>query len=293
MNSVSKASVPSYFFAQTYTICPFPNYKDATLYVPVGCKAAYEAADYWNDFKMIKEFPNPDVNQDDDVDVVDVVDIARFVIGTPSGTFEEFLADLNEDGAVNLGDAVVLVNNIAGEQNFVKGLSVSESVSGNDALILAEANGSLSLCLDNERYYTAFQFDLYVPENADVSKMMLNGERSQQHQLLYNKVEEGHYRVAALSTSNNEFNGNDGELLNIALSGVAGEEVSVRNIHFFDAWGRDYRFEDIEGANATAISRPSSVPFFYGEEIFDLQGRKRSMLQRGVNIVGGKKVIVK
>ena len=31
------------------------TYANATLYVPVGCKAAYEAAQYWQDFKEIKE----------------------------------------------------------------------------------------------------------------------------------------------------------------------------------------------------------------------------------------------
>jgi hypothetical protein len=31
------------------------NLRNATLYVPVGCKAAYEAADYWQDFMEIKE----------------------------------------------------------------------------------------------------------------------------------------------------------------------------------------------------------------------------------------------
>ena len=33
----------------------FSNRTNATLYVPYGCKAAYEAADYWKDFKEIKE----------------------------------------------------------------------------------------------------------------------------------------------------------------------------------------------------------------------------------------------
>ena len=33
----------------------FTNRSDATLYVPNGCKAAYEAADYWNEFKEIIE----------------------------------------------------------------------------------------------------------------------------------------------------------------------------------------------------------------------------------------------
>ena len=34
----------------------FPNRAYLTLYVPRGCKAAYEAADYWKDFKEIKEY---------------------------------------------------------------------------------------------------------------------------------------------------------------------------------------------------------------------------------------------
>ena len=33
----------------------FSNRANATLYVPVGCKAAYEAADYWKEFKEIRE----------------------------------------------------------------------------------------------------------------------------------------------------------------------------------------------------------------------------------------------
>ena len=34
----------------------FPNRANATLYVPVGCKAAYEAANYWKEFDKIEEF---------------------------------------------------------------------------------------------------------------------------------------------------------------------------------------------------------------------------------------------
>ena len=33
----------------------FTNRANATLYVPIGCKAAYEEADYWKEFKMIVE----------------------------------------------------------------------------------------------------------------------------------------------------------------------------------------------------------------------------------------------
>ena len=37
----------------------FTNRANATLYVPEGSKAAYEAADYWKDFKDIKSEPDP------------------------------------------------------------------------------------------------------------------------------------------------------------------------------------------------------------------------------------------
>ena len=33
----------------------FTNRANATLYVPQGCKDAYKAADYWKEFKEIKE----------------------------------------------------------------------------------------------------------------------------------------------------------------------------------------------------------------------------------------------
>ena len=37
----------------------FSNRANATLYVPYGCREAYEAADYWKEFKEIVEIPAP------------------------------------------------------------------------------------------------------------------------------------------------------------------------------------------------------------------------------------------
>ena len=232
-----------------------------------------------------------DVNTDSEVDLLDVVDIARFVVGTPAETFMVNLADLNKDNVVNLGDAVVLVNEIAGDQNFVKAWHAPCRVTANDMLRLTERSGNLSLNLQNELSYTAFQFDLYVPEDADVTQMMLNAERKQGHQLLYNKVENGHYRVAALSTSNRTFDGDNGELLCIALDEISGEEVSIRDIHFFDTMGNDYLFEDIEGAITTGVRQIDNEQLTIDNAIFDLQGRRQEKIQRGVNIVNGRKII--
>ena len=274
----------------------FPNRANATLYVPKGSKAAYQAADYWKEFKTILEFPDTDVNQDGATDVVDVVDIARYVVGSPSDSFHEFLADLNSDDKVNVADAVVLVNDIAGNTSFAKAwhrMQSSDDVQ-EQLMLTKNKNNSLSLCMDNNRAYTAFQFDLMMNNDMNVMQMLLNESRKNGHQLLYNKVGDGHYRVVALSTANNSFNGKNGELLNIQLDGFDTDDLTIHNVHFFTGKGNDYAFDDLKlQGGTTAIEELPLVEGGQPSAVYDLQGRKQPTLRRGVNIVNGKKVIIK
>ncbi len=276
----------------------FNNRANATLYVPKGSKAAYLTANYWKEFKAIKEFPDSDVNQDGEIDMVDVVDIARFVVGIPAETFEEFLADLNSDDDVNVADAVVLINEIVGDVNFAKPHNAPHQDLGDERLTLTE-NGdhSLSVSMESQRDYTAFQFDIYTNSEDDVMGLRLNTARKNGHQLIYNKVDEGHYRMVALSVANNTFKGNNGELLNIQLDGVNTDDVTVGNIHFITTDGTDYRFDDISLSSATGIGSLTPDSSEKGSKnIYDLGGRKvskSSALQKGVYIVNGKKFIVK
>ncbi len=276
----------------------FPNRANATLYVPKGSKAAYQSANFWKEFKAIVEFPDADVNQDGEIDVVDVVDIARFVVGTPGDTFVEFLADLNSDDNVNVADAVVLVNEIAGDQNFAKAYGAPRQNLGDDRLTLTKNDDhSLSLAMESRRPYTAFQFDLYTNSEDDVMNLRLNAVRKNGHQLLYNKVDEGHYRIVALSVANNGFNGNNGGLLNIQLDGFNSADMTISNIHFITTDGTDHRFDDLSLSSVTGIESLTPAPSSKGEgNVYDLSGRKvseSSVLPKGVYIVNGKKVIVK
>ena len=282
-----------------YLSSSFPNSRNAILYVPKGCKAAYEASNNWNRFKSIVEFPDADVNQDGEIDVVDVVDIARFVVGTPGDTFVEFIADLNNSGEVNVADAVVLVNEIAGDQNFAKAYGAPRQNLGDDRLTLTENDDhSLSFSMESQRPYTAFQFDLYTNSEDDVMNLRLNTARKNGHQLLYNKVDKGHYRVVALSVANNGFNGNGGELLNIQLDGVNTDDVTIGSIHFITSDGTDHRFDDLTVlGEATSIQSIHNSQFIiHNSDVYDLSGRKvsePSVLPKGVYVVNGKKVIVK
>ena len=272
----------------------FDNRTNATLYVPKNCKTAYAAADYWKDFKAIKEFPDPDVNQDGYVDVVDVVDVARFVIGTPSESFDKFLADLNGSGEVNVADAVVLVNEIAGDVVWAR--SLRASAASDDILTLTRnADQSLSFSLEGNCEYTAFQFDLMMPEGMDVTQMTLNSLRKQNHQLLFNKIGDGHYRVLALSTSNQSFNGSVGELLCLAFNDQPTDGIVIDDIHFVTAQGNDLLFSaiGISGDTPTSISGVRDNAINSDGKIYNLNGQRLTMVQKGLYIINGKKVTIK
>ena len=47
----------------------FSNRTNATLYVPAGSKAAYEAADYWKEFKEIVEMEETPAQESEDTDI--------------------------------------------------------------------------------------------------------------------------------------------------------------------------------------------------------------------------------
>ena len=52
-----------------------------------------------------------DINQDDIVNVVDIVKLISFILGTSNPSENEFLySDLNQDGIINILDVVSLVN---------------------------------------------------------------------------------------------------------------------------------------------------------------------------------------
>ena len=121
--------------------------------------------------------------------------------------------------------------------------------------------------------------------------MRINGQRNDGHQLLFNKVADNRYRVTALSLSNAAFKGNEGELLNISINGQSTDDISIDNILFVTKNGTGITFDALSlSGTVTGIA---NIDANEGDNvIYDLQGRKLSKVQRGINIVNGRKVFV-
>ena len=95
------------------------NPSTCTLYVPVGCKTAYQSADVWRDFTNIVEMGEDyvvgDANGDGQVLVGDVTALLNYIVGRPISNFQENAADVNGDGVILIGDVTALLNIIVNQ----------------------------------------------------------------------------------------------------------------------------------------------------------------------------------
>ena len=89
------------------------SFTSATLYVPKGTKAKYEATPAWNKFLKIEEIEVPGLKGDvNDDGAVDVADIGAVIDVMAKGTYESE-ADVNGDNAVDVADIGTIIDEMA------------------------------------------------------------------------------------------------------------------------------------------------------------------------------------
>ena len=268
--------------------------ESARLYVPLGSKVTYAATPFWRLFGEILEYPNCDVNRDGNCDMLDAVDVVKFVIDTTVEEFDEYLADFDDDQYVTVADAVLLVNELVNGKASAYAQAAPFQFDVDEHLTLTQdANNVLSLCLESPLPYTAFQFDLTLPEACDVQKAQLSA-RKNGHQLLYNKIGERTYRFACLSINNSRFTGQEGALVNILAGNPEGDDLMVSNIKLITVDGAIHTFDAVDFAQPTGITEMVNVSDNQTDgEYYTLSGVRVDRPGKGVYIVNGKKVIIK
>ena len=85
----------------------FSNRANATLYVPAGCKEAYEAADYWKEFKEIIEMDLLPVNTGETVDFGSDIDGDTDLDGNIVGDIYYVIS--NDDGGYDVAEGCIVV----------------------------------------------------------------------------------------------------------------------------------------------------------------------------------------
>ena len=90
--------------------------------MPLGSKEAYMNANCWKWFKTINEIEitnesiKGDLNGDGNIDLADINEIEKYLMGNPSPYFDVNDADINNDGIVNVADIVAITNQLYPKQ---------------------------------------------------------------------------------------------------------------------------------------------------------------------------------
>ena len=267
-------------------------FNNTTLYIPKGTAELYQSDDVWKRFSQYREFLGGDVNGDDAVNIIDIVDIVRYVLENPRAQFDKWIGDVNADHQWTVADAVSLADIVVGYTAWSRAYGAHPSVSVPEELSLTQAeDGSLSLHLAGNKDYSAFQ--LRVKTHGAALKAQLNAAAKVDHQLSMREVAPGEYIIVGISMQNNAFN-LGGELLRLQLNNTDGVELT--DIHFATLDGTDKAFKGftMDGTSTTAISTVTCKAAADADPLYSLDGRRvNGVASKGIYVKGTKKVVLK
>ena len=244
-----------------------------------------------------------DVNNDGFIDVADLAGVVRFILENADATLIFNAADMDGNGVVEINDYAALVNVILAQDapqssslrkvNAIRNTVISLS----DLCLNSNGEGELMVCLDfNDMRYTGLQFDLSLPDGIE---LMDEGAEaiSRQHGAWAQKRADGTYRVICSSMVNDEFR--EGDVLRLQVK-VTGElngtlDAEASNVVLSDV--NAVRHEAASAKATLTTDDATSISELKSNEsvnvIFNLAGQRLNKMQRGINIVNGKKIVVK
>ena len=135
---------------------------------------------------------------------------------------------------------------------------------------------------------TALQFNLMLPEGVNVNTDNATlGSATDEHTLCIETLDNGDLLFIIYSMDLNTFT--DGELLRFPINGVQDGDANLYTIRYASADAVSHEAEDIVTKAASPKSSPEGKDF----KIYNLSGQRLNKMQKGINIVDGKKITSK
>ncbi len=180
--------------------------------------------------KVMSYIPG-DANDSRTVTVTDIVVAAQYVLQMNPEPFIFEAADMNGDGEVTVTDIMLiayLINHpTMNEPKRMPALEgVNDSMSGEDVTLMADETRNVSIQLNNEMDYTAFQLDLTLPAGLIASNFQLT-DRAGSHALDVNTLNNSKTRVLCYSPAIEAIEGHEGALLTFDVTATDNVEGSI------------------------------------------------------------------
>ena len=236
-----------------------------------------------------------DANHDNKILVNDATLIINHILGkTTTEEYNPILADMNDDGDIDIFDVMKLVTVIVTGKMPVVDEALARAVEkvNYEDLSVALYNNGITIGVLNAQRFTSFQFDIEVPDDIDLADAKLI-DKSTNHMIQFAKIDDHHYRVVGLSMNNSLLNNDPNGIIALEIPNY--ETIKISNAIFVDSQGQITYFNNKEiDSGITGIKNMRTSD---NESVYDLSGRKvknvNRHLSKGIYIINNKRVVIK
>ena len=200
-----------------------------------------------------------------------VVNVLNFIMGGNATPEDMALYDMNHDGVLNIGDVILIVRNI---------------LDHGGSLLPAPRN--ITNVMTDLTRYTAAQFELKTG-NANVKNIRLVENMEQSHRLMYRQIDANTYAVVIYSQSNELLRPDNDDIIVVETEGDSSAAMAIRNITAATPTGETASYKGLQVA--TGIQQIESIESTAVS--YDLKGHRLNGSRKGINIINGKKTVVR
>jgi hypothetical protein len=241
----------------------------------------------------VKAYLLGDANNSGTVSITDVVVTAQYVLELNPQPFVFEAADVNIDGNITVTDvtriAWIVLNPTLNAPRQAPALwDNGDHMSGEGINLAAGETQTVSIALDNDRDYSAFQLDLSLPEGLTASNFQLT-DRAGSHAFDVNALQNGSIRALCYSPVMTCINGNEGALLtfDVTATGTVNGDITVDGIELVTPNCNSVQLDGftIVVNNATGVNETSIVKTVARMEYYNLAGQRLDRPESGVILV--------
>ena len=241
----------------------------------------------------VNTFMPGDVNDSRSVNVTDIVLSAQYVLGMNPSPFIFEAADMNGDGNVTVTDIMLiayLINHptMNAPKRMPALMDGNDRMSGEGVSLMAGETRTVSIVLDNEMLYTAFQMDLTLPEGLTASNFQLT-DRAGSHAFDVNAIGGNKLRALCYSPAIEVIDGNSGALLTFDVTATAAIEgdITVDGIELVTTDCQTVLLNGFAiGVNTTtSVNEVANGKTVARVDYFNLAGQRIDRPQSGVTLV--------
>ena len=241
----------------------------------------------------VKGYLLGDANNSGTVSVTDVVVTAQYVLELDPHPFVFEAADVNFDNNITVADvsriAWMVLNPTLGAPRRAPSLwNNGDCMSGDGIALAVGETRTVSIQLDNDMDYSAFQFDLSLPEGLTADNFCLT-DRANGHAFDVNTLASGKTRALCYSPSMATIQGNEGALLtfDVTANSAIDDVIRVDGIELVTGDCQNVKLDafDIAVKSTSAVNELTSGKAIAKVEYFNLAGQQLDRPDGGVTLV--------